>query len=69
MKKKFQRLVILLAASGFVICMTSGLLLLNACTISLQNIETDGTASDLVDENQSASPQVDSKIDANIHGA
>lgn len=33
-------------------------LVLSGCTISFQNISTHGTATDLVDENQAASPTV-----------
>jgi len=40
--------------------------LLTACTISFQNIDTHGTASDLVDENQTATPNVSPKIDVPV---
>ncbi len=33
-------------------------LILCSCTISFQNIDTHGTASDVVDENQTASPDI-----------
>jgi len=36
--------------------------LLSACTISMQNISTHGTASDVVDENQKADAQIDAQI-------
>ncbi len=36
--------------------------LLVGCTISFQNIDTHGTATDLVDENQTASPDVKSDL-------
>lgn len=39
---------------------------LASCTISFQNISTHGTATDLVDENQTASPKVSAKISAPI---
>lgn len=44
-------------------CIEIGILLalsaiMTACTISFQNISTHGTATDLVDENQDASPTV-----------
>ncbi len=32
---------------------------LTSCTISMQNISTKGTASDLIDEEQTASPSTD----------
>lgn len=35
---------------------------LTGCTMSFQNISTHGTATDLVDENQSASPKIAPKI-------
>lgn len=35
---------------------------LTGCTMSFQNISTHGTATDLVDENQSASPKIATKI-------
>lgn len=37
-------------------------LLLNGCTISFQNISTHGTADDLIDEEQTASPNVDAAV-------
>jgi len=40
------------------------LFLFCGCTISLQNVMTDGTASDLIDEEQTASPDV--KTDLSI---
>lgn len=33
-----------------------------SCTLSFQNIDTHGTATDLVDENQTASPNVSPRI-------
>lgn len=38
------------------------LFLFSSCTISMQNISTHGSASDLVDEEQTASPQVSTTI-------
>jgi len=38
-------------------------ILLTSCTISFQNIATHGTASDVVDEDQEASPTVSPNID------
>jgi hypothetical protein len=35
---------------------------LSSCTLSFQNIETHGMASDLIDENQDASPEVSADI-------
>lgn len=35
---------------------------ITSCTISFQNIHTEGVASDLVDENQTASPDVTTSI-------
>lgn len=37
--------------------------LLVSCTISFQNIDTHGTATDLVDENQTTSPTVSPNIE------
>lgn len=37
-------------------------LLLSSCTLSFSNIDTHGTASDLVDENLSTDPTVDPNI-------
>lgn len=34
------------------------MILLNSCTLSFQNIDTHGTATDLVDENQATTPNV-----------
>ncbi len=33
-------------------------LILTACSISFQNVDTHGTASDLIDENQSEAPTI-----------
>jgi len=38
------------------------LFMLTGCTISFQNISTHGTATDLVDENQEASSNIETKI-------
>lgn len=38
------------------------LILLSGCTLSFQNISTHGTATDLVDEQQTASPNVDANV-------
>jgi hypothetical protein len=43
--------------------------LLNSCTLSFQNIDTHGTATDLVDENQAASPTVSPNINVPISPA
>lgn len=40
--------------------------LLTSCTLSFQNISTHGTATDLVDENQAASPTVSADIKLGI---
>jgi len=37
-------------------------LFLTACTISLQNISTKGTATDIVDQEQQASPDVKTTV-------
>jgi len=39
---------------------------LNSCTLSYQNISTEGQASDVVDENQTASPDVKADVTANV---
>lgn len=36
--------------------------LLTSCTISFQNVSTHGTADDLIDEEQTASPNVDASV-------
>lgn len=48
----------------FCIIITSCLfaLLMTSCTISFQNISTNGYASDLVDENQEATPDIKTDI-------
>lgn len=38
-------------------------IILCGCTISFTNISTHGTAQDVVDEEQSADPQIDADID------
>lgn len=37
-----------------------------SCTLSYQNISTHGTAQDVVDENQDASPDIKADVTANI---
>jgi len=39
---------------------------LSSCTLSYQNISTHGTAQDVVDENQTASPDVKADITADV---
>ena len=48
----------------FLICLVliMGLVFLNSCTISFQNIDTHGTATDLVDQNQAADPNISPDI-------
>ena len=41
--------------------------LLSSCTISFSNVDTHGTATDLIDEDQAASPDV--KADVSIPAA
>lgn len=53
-RKKIRRLISLIL---FPICLAG-------CTLSFQNISTHGTATDLVDEEQAASPTVSPKISA-----
>lgn len=36
--------------------------LLTSCTISFQNVSTHGTADDLIDEEQTTSPNVDASV-------
>ncbi len=52
---------LLMSLICILICMTS-------CTISFQNIQTEGTASDLVDENQTASPDVKTDLTVPVKG-
>lgn len=40
------------------LCFLALALAVQSCTISFQNISTHGTATDLVDENQAASPDI-----------
>jgi hypothetical protein len=44
------------------LCFLALALALQSCTISFQNISTHGVATDLVDENQAASPDVKTDI-------
>jgi len=46
--------------SLFLLAVTS--LFLTGCTISFQNISTHGTATDLVDENQTAQPDISATV-------
>ncbi len=41
---------------------------LTSCTLSFQNVSTHGTATDLIDENQAASPTVSTDIKAQVPG-
>ena len=46
-----------------IILLIMTIMVLDSCTISFQNISTHGTATDLVDENQAASPDVQTDLD------
>jgi len=50
----------------FLIILIVGFGFLCGCTLSFQNISTHGTATDLVDENQSASPSTNATIPVNV---
>lgn len=39
-----------------------GSILVSGCTLSFSNISTHGTATDVVDENQTAQPQIDTSV-------
>jgi len=45
-----------------IVAIALGIYFTTSCTISFQNISTHGTATDLVDENQTATPKIDTKI-------
>jgi hypothetical protein len=47
---------------GFILVGALIMLTLTGCTISFQNISTHGTATDLVDEEQNASPNVSASM-------
>lgn len=44
-------------------------ILLTSCTISFQNVSTHGTADDLIDDSQEASPSVPVHLDLPSFGA
>lgn len=46
----------------FIVLALPTLLLVSACTISVTTVHTQGKASDVVDEQQSADPQVDADV-------
>ncbi len=48
------------------ICLVTLLLFLVGCTVSLSNISTHGTATDLVDEEQGVSPTVSPTLNVPI---
>ncbi len=48
--------------SSYVWLLLSFAITLTSCTISMQNISTKGTATDLIDEDQDASPTVSPDI-------
>lgn len=55
--------IILMFLFLFLIAFSSLMILsFTGCTVSFQNISTHGTATDLVDEQQAASPQVSAKV-------
>ena len=56
---KFKKIY---AAIFFGMLFVSICTLLFGCTLSFQNISTHGTATDLVDENQTASPEVTTTV-------
>lgn len=45
-----------------ILAIMTTIIFLTSCTISFQNISTHGTAQDLVDENQTSSPDVSATI-------
>ena len=51
---------------AFLIVLILGFGFMCGCTISFQNISTHGTATDLVDENQAASPSTNATIPINV---
>lgn len=54
--------MVLIMIVGFIALGALIMLTLTGCTISFQNISTHGTATDLVDEEQSASPTVSTSM-------
>ncbi len=48
------------------VLLISILMIFHGCTISFQNISTHGTASDLVDEDQAATADVDANLSVPI---
>ncbi len=49
-------------ATLFISMIAVALFMLCSCTLSFQNIDTHGTATDLVDDTQSASPNVSPNV-------
>jgi ABC-type phosphate transport system permease subunit len=50
----------------FLVVLITAFFLLSACTLSFQNISTHGTATDLVDEDQTTSPSTNATIPVNV---
>ncbi len=63
--KKFDVFMMQLTGIGFIAC---AFWCLSGCTLSFQNIATKGTATDVVDENQNASPTVTADFESPIVG-
>ena len=58
--EKVIEILISLISWGAIIIVAASILF--GCTISFQNISTHGTATDLVDQTQSAEPDVDANL-------
>ncbi len=63
MIKESNNIHILVTSTIFLFGLMWILFTLNACTLSIQNISTKGSASDLIDENQDATPHIETHID------
>ena len=59
---KIRKITYYFSGSVLICVVFLALFLMYSCTISFQNISTHGTATDLVDENQSASADVKADV-------
>lgn len=65
--KMIKLVVFSISTLVFLIVLLVGFLVFTGCTLSFQNISTHGTATDLVDEEQTASPKTDATIPISLN--
>lgn len=62
MKKFFDLFFAVILAFSFILFTAFILLICNSCTYSINMIHSEGTATDLIDENQTADPNINPNL-------